>query len=77
MRTPIPICAGTTRRSSEMGTELAKKFDDDLTKNINDLLQKYDAQVTADKQADDAKKAAKEIAFGFYRSGLAKCNSFA
>ena len=52
-----------------MGNELAKKFADDNTKNISDLLQKLDAQVTTAKQADDAKKVAKEIVFGFYRSG--------
>ena len=80
MRTPIPICAGTKRRSgesSEMGNELAKKFDDDNTKHIHDLLQTLAAPVTTDKQADDAQKAAEEIVFGFYRSGFAKCNSFA
>ena len=80
MRTPIPICAGTKRRggeSNEMGTELTKKFGDDLTKDIHGLLQVYNARVTAAKQADDAQKAAEEIVFGFYRSGFAKCNSFA
>ena len=78
MRTPIPICAGTTKwraERSEMGKELTKKFDDDNDKHLHDLLQAYNAR--AAKQADDAQKAAEEIVFGFYRSGFAKCNSFA
>ena len=78
MRTPIPICAGTKRwreERSEMGKELTKKLDDDNAKHLHDLLQAYNAR--AAKQADDAQKAAKEIVFGFYRSGFAKCNSFA
>ena len=68
MRTPIPICAGTTKWRDErnkMGPELAKKFDDDNDKHLHDMLQAFNA------------RAAEEIVFGFYRSGFAKCNSFA
>ena len=77
MRTEIPICAGTKRRggeSNEMGIELTKNSGD-LTNEIHCLLQVYNAQAAT--QADDAQKAAEEIVFGFYRSGFAKCNSFA
>ena len=67
MRTPIPICAGTTKWRDErnkMGPELAKKFDDDNDKHLHDMLQAYN-NARAAKQADGAQKAAEEIVFGF------------
>ena len=73
--TPSPFVQAQKAELSEneMGKELSEKSCDDVTTSPRPIAK---MNATAAEQAD-AQKAAEEIVFGFYRSGFAKCNSFA